>query len=323
MPSGVDFKTSEFLYVETSEGIIRRSAFIDGRTPIAVKKRLHRAPITAALEWQEAQVNQLNPAIIFHTSFCGSTLLSGLLQASSTALVYREPHILSELATLKSGKHPVTRQNGHFQAVLAFVLGQFRKSWSDVTTIIKPSNWANTLLPELTCADLTKQSLIAMIDEEEFLLANLRGGKQRLAYSLALLNHLLQSGMVSRSLVLDIERGGHTPTGRLLRLLTALYQAQDTLLSTNLPEAERISLREIQETPKLAVCRAGRAIGIRIDPDLAESTIPKVIERHAKDHNTRYSSELEASENHRLRNELSADFIELKEWKRQQLRQTG
>lgn len=320
---GLDAEAGKLIFVETSEAIIRRSAFLDGRTPVSIDGRRHSVPLKAAIDWQVVQPARGAGRMLFHTSFCGSTLLSHYLQSSSTVLVYREPAILAELASLKAEKHKISQKKGQWRTLVAFTCGQMQKSWSHVPTLVKPSNWANPLIPDLMAQASNQYALRMSLSVEDYLLANLRGGKARLSFSLDLLNHLLKAGLVNRADVLEVERGGYSPTGRLLRLLSILHEAQSELLEANLPDADCLSLNQLRDDPRRTISRAGKSLGLSVDQTWAEQAVVKMARQHAKDPDAQYDLRRELAENRRLQEDLAAEFEDLSDWRDNQMRDVG
>ena len=312
---GIDNELRSFVFTETNETRVRQLPFLDGRDEIATTRNQVSIPVRQAFEINKTLSMPRTGAIILHTSFCGSTLLANLVQASTNVLVYREPQILVDLATLTAKNNGLDLPYGNSDKLYQFVARQFSKSWSSVPTVIKPSNWANTLLPHHIAANPDCKYVIMTMPEEDFLLANLRGGKPRLNYSLNLLNHYLQAGMACRSDVLEIERGGYSPVGRLLRLLTVLHRAQDNLLERNIPNAARFHLSQIQRSPDKVLEETGYALGLKIDPALAARAIQSVMRRNSKAIQETYDLNSEKVENVRLRREFDAEFRQLEDWR--------
>ncbi len=313
--SGVDSDGKKLLFCRTSEARIRQLSFLDGRDPVAVTAEQIDVPIRYALDFAEDSV-QLPPAgFIMHTSFCGSTLLANLVQASTNVLVYREPNCLVELANLKAQKHKLTENTSYWHELVKLVVSQLNKSWAGVPVVVKPSNWANTLLPELSAFEKSPSFVIATMPEMDFLLANLRGGKARLGYSLNLLNHYLASGQASRADVLAVERVGFTPIGRLLRLLVILHRAQADALDRYLPGSVRFELNKIQNAPSKVLEETGFALGLKMDAALAARAVQTTMPRHAKAQGETFEVEVERAETQRLYAQFADEFASLTDWR--------
>jgi len=322
---GFDGDQAMFTFVRTREPVIRQSAFLDGRTPISVDDRILQVPADAAIAWVQTTAHtQVPDRIIAHISFCGSTLLGRLLQGDGHALGYSEPHVLVELATLKAKQHPLSVDAEQWRALLRFVLMQYRKAWDENATFIKPSNWVNTLLADLIDASPKLKWAIIDTDLEDYLIANLRGGKARLQYSLNLLNHFLSANQTYRAQVLDVERAKLEPVQRLLRLLMIVYETQQRLLECAIEQARgdicRISKAELQSDPTASLAKIARGLELMLPRDGAASAISREMGQHAKDTSLEFRPDIEAAENIRLRRELDTAFNQALDWRETNLR---
>lgn len=313
--SGIDADTKQLIFVETTESQIRRLPFLDGREPVSNTGREVSVPLKQLIDRSSAPCDVLSGGVVLHTSFCGSTLLSQLIQASTNVLVYREPQILVQLADLKAAGHPISTDKSLWNGLLSLVGQQLQKSWMNVPTVIKPSNWANTLLNDFDIINPAGRFVVLTIPEDDFLLANLRGGKSRLNFSLSLLNHYLKAGLASRQDVLEVERGGHSPMGRLLRLLVVLHRAQASLLDNYVPDSPKFTLNQIQLTPESVLEQTGWTFGLKLDPTLTSRAIQSVMPLHAKSGGDVYDGDTERAEMNRLRAEFSDEFDALANWR--------
>jgi hypothetical protein len=85
------------------------------------------------------------PALLFHTAFCGSTLLARVLQAPPDVVALREPEALLMLAEFDARLAP-----GAIEGPLDTVLRLLARPWRDGGhCLIKPTSLANTLLPAI------------------------------------------------------------------------------------------------------------------------------------------------------------------------------
>ena len=322
---GFDGDQAMFTFVRTGETIIRQSAFLDGRTPISVDDRVLQVPADAAMAWVQSAAQGHTPdRIIAHISFCGSTLLGRLLQGDGHALGYSEPHVLVELATLKAKQNAVSTDATQWQALLRFALIQYRKSWGESATFIKPSNWVNTLLADLIDASPNLKLAIIDTDLEDYLIANLRGGKARLQYSLNLLNHFLSANQTYRAQVLEVERAELEPVQRLLRLLMIVYETQQRLLDYAIEQSSsdicRISKADLQSDPPTSIAKIVKGLDLALPSAGISTAIAREMSQHAKDTSLEFRPDIEAAENIRLRRELDTAFSQALAWRETNLR---
>ena len=95
-PAHIDFDRDCLILIETSRDRLMHTPFIDGRTPIGEGIALE-VPLREAIaaRWP---VTRRPDRFIFHVAFCGSTLLSTLLDIEGRTFAEREPNVLVELS---------------------------------------------------------------------------------------------------------------------------------------------------------------------------------------------------------------------------------
>ncbi|MEM7432731.1 MAG: hypothetical protein AAF351_12480 [Pseudomonadota bacterium] len=221
--TAADFRAREFEFVRVSQRSLEAVAFHDGRSTFSSSHERIRVPIDDALTAYGAE-SSVAPRLILHSSFCGSTLLSRSLGSLTNVVSYREPQVLIELADRSSA---FDRSN----TVAHFAIEQFQKTWTnDQQAILKPSNWANTLLEANLNHWPTAKVVVLSQDLTTYLVANLRGGKARMRYSLNLLSRHSVAAPHVREDVEKIERSSLDGIDEVLRLLAIGYRHQiDTL----------------------------------------------------------------------------------------------
>lgn len=220
-------ETGTFTLIRTSRDRLHEAAFHDGRTDLKVRPDVIHVKIEEALAWLKTQKTSAQHRIIAHTSFCGSTLLARAVNVPSHVLGYREPQVLIDLANLKVANHTICQQPNIWPHLLIFALRQFQKSWlPSQTTFIKPSNWANTLLPEISNLNGAVTYALLSMDLKAYLVANLRGGKDRLKFSLDLLNHLLSHQSSYAGFAHNIQSSEFTPLQQTLCMLALCHAMQ-------------------------------------------------------------------------------------------------
>lgn len=220
-------ETSTFTMVRTTRDRLHEAAFHDGRTDLKVRPEVLHVEVDDALLWLENQKGLSKHRIIAHTSFCGSTLLARAIDVPQHVLVFREPQVLIDLANLKALNHGLSRNADLWPRLIMFVLKQLQKSWlPSQLTVIKPSNWANTLLPDISNLSNDIVFVLLSMDLRAYLIANLRGGKDRLKFSLDLLNHNLSQEGSYGGFAQRIQTTTYTPLQQTLCMLALCHAIQ-------------------------------------------------------------------------------------------------
>lgn len=317
-PVSIDPEKSQIRFVQTSRERLDSCAFHDGRTPIALNGNAATLDIDEALQWHYSGKGEHSPLrIVAHTSFCGSTLLSRLLSLETKNCAYREPQILAELSNLKNEKHALTQSSDRWEALVAFAYQQFTLCWPDQqAAIIKPSNWANTLL-----ADLGKRHDLRLVqissDIESYLCANLRGGKPRISYSLKLLNHLSQARTSIESAITEIDQMQLPGIANILHLLALCLLVQEAEFDANKEQASRvlaISKRDLMVNPGSTANCAARTLNID-ETCNADESLQRALRTNAKtDKQASYSSTEENLQNSWLKREYAVELEAACSW---------
>ena len=150
-------------FAEISEPTYRQSAFLDHRMQ-PMPDQAVRLPTQALLKAPDHP--RIRPAelIIAHSSFCASTLLSRMLDAEDV-LVLREPQVLGQLANLRR------TDNGSQRLVEAAIWQLYKRYHAQQKLVIKLSNYANNLLPDMLRLGTQSRLLIMLGSLEEFLVS--------------------------------------------------------------------------------------------------------------------------------------------------------
>ena len=140
-------------------------------------------------------------ATSFHGSFCGSTLLTRLLEACTTALVVREPQCLVDISDARSARGRLTPCDDDLVSICDFAATSLTAlSEPGKPVVIKPSNWANNLVPAL-CSAAGARPLFITMERRAFLRAVFRGGRERLVFTARVAAHLAATFPNGRALV--------------------------------------------------------------------------------------------------------------------------
>lgn len=280
----IDLDAGRLRFLPVDRERLARANFLDGRTDIAAG-----APIGIGIA--DALAARLEPPAepdryIFHVSFCGSTLLTRLLEAPGKVFALREPHCL---VTLADGKAKHAPEGGGTIAPLAdFARAALRARWAPGEAIlVKPSNWANNLLPELTADPRAIRPLFVGIGPRAFLRAVFRGNRERLAFTLRAAQHLATTRAAYRAFVAEAAGGSGEPLERAARLvLVALHiQLLDfraAMAAGGWRDERLLRYEEIAANPLAAATRASTALGLGLTAHELVQAIARNASRNAK-----------------------------------------
>lgn len=182
VPDAIDPARGVIRFARIESEALRREAFLDARKNAAVSA------------WADARIADIAPHIpksppasyIFHSAFCGSTLLARALDAPGRTIAFKEPNIVLDLVNARRA-HPayqadvVWRQ--HCDAVLNLLE---RRRDGDERVIVKPTNLALPLAPIVM--ERTSPVLFLYGSLSEFLLSILKKGEEGRAFGRKMVN---------------------------------------------------------------------------------------------------------------------------------------
>lgn len=257
---------------------LRRLSFLDGRDLVG-----EPGPTVAVSALARALGDKPLPLpMIFHVSFCRSTLLSRMLDIPGHSIVYREPAIQIELAD----RHVQGIAVDKALAVATALLG---RPIDGARAVVKPTNWANVLIPVWMRAGDILPIFITMTPRR-FLTAVFRGGRDRIAFTIRAAEHfarVVPEGASWLAAAVAIDRDPLAQAARLalvalacqLQIFSAAHEGLE-------PDACRIiDEQDIASDPTAAAGWAARALGLdTLIPFIGDGSIA-----HAKDPGARFS----------------------------------
>ena len=175
-PAGLspDYLTLQF--GRTSRDALARESFLDQRMSGALGAT--EAHPVADIVAGGTTIEAPYPVFIFHSAFCCSTLLARALDVPGQCLALKEPDVLMGLANALR-----MQKNDNANANLAkTIIGLLSRRFDeDETILIKPTNSANNLLPEVL--DAGARVLLLYGDLQSFLVSVLKKGEACKAFT--------------------------------------------------------------------------------------------------------------------------------------------
>lgn len=159
-----------FVFSHVALENLTRPAFLDQRMGLDAE-----AVQIAAADVLDATRPAATPGLLFHTAFCGSTLLSRALEAPPRAVSLKEPLVLHALARVQLAG----RWNAAAQDRLRAALALLARPWAPGgRVLVKPANQANGLLPQILAAAPQAPAVLLYSDLREFLVSCLKKGPE-------------------------------------------------------------------------------------------------------------------------------------------------
>lgn len=281
----IDLRAGQVSLLWTNARTLRKAAFIDGRSSLSDRQPL-QLPLSQFLEDEKAGAPE--PRYIFHIGFCGSTLLSRLLDVPGQAFVLREPNCLADIANIKAGLAKKEINHPLLLPAIGATNRHLARPWAAAEpVIVKPSNWVNNILPELISQPGVK-ALFLTSSRREFLEAVLRGGPARLAFAARATLHLSSEGGEYALVVADALTVDGDQSGRLVRLALVLHaiqlhQFRVIAERSDWGEDKWLDYSHLAADPFDAAIRSTKALDLDIPPGAIANNIALWGERDAKD----------------------------------------
>ncbi|MEQ1817680.1 MAG: hypothetical protein ABL871_03645 [Terricaulis sp.] len=170
LPHAYDADRDAFVFAHLPRDLQRRVVFIDRRF---VPKQL-LSPLVPIADLPLDLIDERRGPLhfIFHTGFCGSTLLSRALDIPGVSMGLKEPAILTSMGRALHGGHEIAEPLDLSLRLLS------RPLVAGETQIVKPSNATNPLAREMMRSIRGSKALVLYSDLQAFLCALVRRNLQ-------------------------------------------------------------------------------------------------------------------------------------------------
>ncbi len=183
-PFDVDVVGERLQWLRLTEDLIEANAFLDPRMQaIELQQALTPlAPIAPLVPPEGA------PAWLWHTSFCGSTLLARLLHVVPYTAVLREPLVLRRLSDCADAGHDIRPWVKPLVALLS-------RPWRPHGhVVVKPTHAALNIAAGMMAATPASRAIILTSTLEDFLVSHLKKTRETLAKAPLLARRALAAG---------------------------------------------------------------------------------------------------------------------------------
>lgn len=239
------------------------------------------------------------PSFLFHTAFCGSTLLARALHAPPKAVALKEPLILHSLAT--AGMRATgDEERARIEGDLSRALSLLSRPWTPGgRVLVKPANQINGWMPRILSASPRSRAVLLYSDLRSFMIScfkKLPASEQRIRWMAQALLH--DSQLASRL--------GISPNAsfNLVESCALAWYAQMERYGHALREdvgTDRLrSLDFAQVLAAPADTTAACAQWLQLDDDGLEARVQAVFSRHSKASGGTYDALDREQENSRV-----------------------
>lgn len=302
----IDFARREALFLRMSRDGYARSSFLDKRT-ITVDGNVYGVPLASLLDrFREARPASRRINYIFHTAFCGSTLLSRCLDRPGVCLAYKEPFVLHQLCFVRR-QDPRPDAGTLPTPFLDLALALLGRSYSaDEIPLVKPADSCINLAREMLAAHPASAGVLLYARLDAFLVSMLKNPRRR----------RYVRGMVERAHT-DLAAAGRLPDFDAEALSDAQAAAfvwvglmrpyLDVLAD------ERLRVRSLEASvffdhPTPTLEAAARLFGLALTEDDIRAAVDGVFTRKAKDPSRTFDKTAYAAQNQRLAQRLTDEI---------------
>lgn len=163
-PADVDLGRELVAFLPIELRTVGRSTFMDTRMKVDASKG-----IALPRAWLEGEVSPAGrPGWLFHTSFCGSTLLAQAMHVPPECVALKEPLILRRLSD-------AVFEGQDIGAWLRPLVGLLGRPWSTRGgVVIKPTHAALNIAPSLMMSSPGSRGVVVTSSLEDFLVSNIK-----------------------------------------------------------------------------------------------------------------------------------------------------
>lgn len=278
----MDIGADRIGFLPVARHLLQRAGFLDGREPISVGE-----PV--ALSVAQALTLPLPPSdepdrMLFHVSFCGSTLLTRMIERPGKVLVLREPHGPVGLADWKAKRGH--RPDPRIRRLADLARASLRARWQRAERIVvKPTNWCNNLIPELCGPDV--RPLFVTIAPRNFLRAVFRGNRDRIAFTILAAQHFAAGAPADAALIAAALRDLPDSLDRACAMVLLALHFQERAFRAAMAEggwgdAHLIDYERLAGAPFEAAEAANRALDLGLSADEVAEAVARNTSRDAK-----------------------------------------
>lgn len=266
------------------------------------------------------QLGMPHGAWLFHTAFCGSTLLARALHAPPRNVSLKEPSVLYDLAYASAtGASGASLSSG---AQLHRSVALLMRPWTqDGTVVVKPTNAVSRLMSGLLAATPESRAILLHGSLEDFLLSCLKKLPAAETPMRWMMQHVLPGTQLERRLGIPddhpfnfVECCVLTWYAQIERYALALRADGDDRLRT-------LDMAALFSDPQAVVAACTGWLQLRDEPDRHERTarVDAVFSRNAKQADKAYGPGLRASERSDLRQRYDRILTPALDWAGQQV----
>ncbi len=296
-PYDYDIERDEWLFLEVTLEQIGSAPFLDTRMGVSPADATRVPDAALALPADAATPG----AYLFHTAFCGSTLLARALHAGPAAVSLKEPVALTTLTRLELMGSP------RVDALLSRLLALLGRPWApDGRVLVKPTNLVNRLMRPMLAMSPNARAILLYSSFREFLLSCFK----KLPHAEVAVRWMAQLLIRDSALQAELGLSGEEPFN-LVESCALTYYAQlaiyaDALAADREDRLRTLDMRAMLDRPAATVAASARWLGM---PDALVGLDARVAAEFSRD-SKKSSREFDTGQREREKAELEQRYGE-------------
>lgn len=294
----------EFGFLALDAAVLERSTFLDNRidaplcdaSPVAVATAARPAMPVATLAW------------LFHTSFCGSTLLSRALHFPPYQTVLKEPLVLRRLGDARHSGWPL-------EGLIETSVQLLARPWHpDGAVVIKPTHAALNIAVDLLEAAPDSRGVILTSSLDDFLISNLKKSPETQSRIPVLAERALNAGTFNARLSPEALAPPDLIAAACLQWAAQRELCLDIANAVGPRRLRFLDMAELLGDLQATASRCVQWLGLPVPRNLLEQRIADVSQRNAKDIGIHYNRGLRASESEMVRAHYGRQIASARTW---------
>lgn len=292
-----------YQFVPAAREALSSLPFLDQRTLGQSRKtgRLPAEQVNTALGDNGYRHRRTVCDFIFHPAFCCSTLVARALDAPGSALALKEPLALLGLSALKRNGPVGASLEPWLSNTLALLSRPFAEG---ERVVIKPSNGANNILPDVLASARTGRVVVLYGPLKDFLASVIGGGAARARFigeTLALFLKDFGEGLAADSALPPLHRAALN-WGLQMRSFKAALEAAPS------GKAKSLNASRFLADPEETLARLDSFFRFRLGRARMAENLEKTLGRHAKETAKPFSPETRAAEQESIKRDKSKEI---------------
>ncbi len=311
-PCSFDHKKMQMQFVKITADNINQAPFIDDRYLTNYQSDYITIGFRDLHNFLRKRESIQPDGFIFHTAFCGSTLISRNMALIDGGCSIREPNILKELAILKR-LYPEICQSKMWKDVI-WVSTQLlcRRHQSDGMTFIKPSNFDNNIIIDIMQQYPNSKYLFLHSGMQSFIVSNLKRGNYNKNFIDIMLKSLnVDSAFLSENAIPIND--DMMPVNKIILVWIMQISNYTNIFNNNLQKKRLLNFESYLDNPekKLKDCYEFFSVKSECYLPLIDSAIQA---KHSKDNKREYSVEEKLKEDNELQKKYECEINDALEW---------